>query len=135
MRRMTAVLAVLVCAGARAQQPMDFAGAHDQFTPVVMQATLRPVPFAGTDGMTHLDYELQLINAQKDAVGVEAIEVLDAESGKVLLKLAGDDVKKWFTLLDKAPATKIGAGQVGYAWLDVKFSGAAAGRLKDRLTG
>lgn len=134
MLRMKAFLVVLVCASAMAQQPMDFAGAHDQFTPVVMQATVRPAPFAGTDGMTHLDYELQLINAQKDAVGVEAIEVLDADSGKVLLKLAGDDVKQWFTLLDKAPATKIGAGQVGYAWLDVKFSGAAPRRLKHRLT-
>lgn len=134
--RMKAVLfaVVFLCAGAAAQQGSDFAGAHDQFTPVAMRATVSPVAFAGTDAMTHLDYELQLINSQKDPITVEAVEVLDAGSGDVLLKLAGADLKPWFTLLDKTPAATLAPIQVGYVWLDVKVRGSAPKRLKHRLT-
>jgi hypothetical protein len=117
-----------------ADDKMDFAGAHDQFTAVVMQATVRPIAFAGSDGMTHLDYELQLINARNLPVTIESIEVLDAESGLVLLTISGDDVKKNFTLIDQSSTNKLEASQAGYGWLDVRVQGAAPKRLTHRVT-
>lgn len=135
--RMNAVPALaLLCLllPAAAQTSTDFAGAHDQYTPVVLSATIRPVPFLGTDNMTHLDYELRLMNTTGDPVTIAAIEVLDADSGKLLLRISGDQVPAWFSLIDRAPANKLGPAQAGLAWLDVKFTGAAPRRLRHRVT-
>jgi hypothetical protein len=127
------VLGLLLSSSCVVAQNADFAGAHDQYTPVVMQGTVQPVPFLGTDGKTHLDYELQLINTTADPVTIVAVEVLD-DQGASLLKLGSDDLKKWFTLADKTATAKLGPAQVGYVWLDVQTGGAAPRALKHRVT-
>jgi murein DD-endopeptidase MepM/ murein hydrolase activator NlpD len=134
--RMKAFLAsalLCLCTLAAADDRMDFAGANDQFSSVVMEATIRPVPFAGTDGATHLDYELQVINVRTDAVTIESLEVFDAASGRSLLKLSGEDIKNWFALVDRTAANRLEASQAGYFWLDVRVEGVAPQRLKHRV--
>ena len=79
----------LACASAAAEERAAFAGANDKVTALVMQASIAPTPFQGSDGFTHMAYELQLINPRSQDVVVESIEVLDAATGEVLLKLAG----------------------------------------------
>jgi hypothetical protein len=131
--RMTGVVLLVLSSFFLRAQDADFAGAHDQYTPVTMQATVEPVPFIGTDGMAHLDYELQLMNTTADPVTIVAVEVLD-DSGSSLLKLEGDELKKWFTLVDKTSTTRLGPAQVGYVWLDVQVGGLTPRALRHRIT-
>lgn len=121
-------VAVLVLAGslhafAAGPKPgpnnLEFAGAHDQNTPVLLSAASRPVPFRGADGRVHIDYELQVTNARAVPVKLVSLEVLDAASGKVLTTVAGADVAGTFSLLDGAGGDSIGAAQAGLFWIDV----------------
>jgi hypothetical protein len=117
-----------------AEERPPFAGANDKFTPVVMQASVKPIPFLGSDGLTHLDYELQLINPRNKDVTIDSIEVLDAKTGAVLLKLGGPEMTRWLWLMDREPGGKLGRSQAAYVWLDVKVKGAAPRRLRHRVT-
>jgi len=106
----------------RADDRMDFAGANDRATAVIMAADYRPVPFLGTDGMVHLDYEVQLINTRTTPVRIESFEVLDGERGDdVLLKISGSELKNYLALIDRTPADTLGASQAGIFWLDVRL--------------
>lgn len=98
---------------------LEFAGAHDQNTPVLLSAASRPVPFRGADGRVHIDYELQVINARAVSVKLVSLEVLDAASGKVLTTVSGTDVARTFSLLGGAATDNLEAAQVGFFWIDV----------------
>lgn len=98
---------------------LEFAGAHDQNTPVLLNAASRPVPFRGADGRVHIDYELQVTNARAVPVKLVSLEVLDAASGKVLSTVSGADVAGTFSLLGGAAGDSIGAAQAGFFWIDV----------------
>ena len=135
--RMTAVLGFGLFAlslGHVSSSLGQFAGASDKFTPVVMRASVEPIAFAGSDGFTHLDYELQIINPRAADIAIDSIEVLDAGTGAVLLKLSGSELTRWVWHIDREPVAKLGRSQAGYAWLDVKVKGAAPQRLRHRVT-
>jgi len=117
-----------------AEERPAFAGANDKFTVVVMRASLAPIPFLGSDGFTHVDYELQLINARNKDITIDAIEVLDARTGAVLLKLSGPELTRWLRHIDREPSATLGRAQAAYAWLDVKVKGPAPQRLRHRVT-
>ena len=54
---------------------------QDQFTPLVASTLTTNVrPFPGTDGKTHLVYELVLTNASATPATLEKIEVVDASN-------------------------------------------------------
>ena len=97
----------------------EFAGAHDQHTPVLLTVASRPMPFRGADGRVHLDYELQVINARAAPVQLLSLEVLDGASGQVLATVSGADVTRTFSVLGGAATDRVGAAQAGYFWLDV----------------
>ncbi|EJL78898.1 metalloendopeptidase-like membrane protein [Polaromonas sp. CF318] len=97
----------------------EFAGAHDQNTPVLLSAASRPVPFLGADGRVHIDYELQVINARAVPVKLVSLEVLDAGSGKVLASVSGAEVARTFSLLGGAATDSMDAAQAGFFWIDV----------------
>lgn len=97
----------------------EFAGEHDQNTPVLLSVASRPVPFLGADGRVHIDYELQVINARAEPVKLVSMEVLDAASGKVLTTVSGPDVASTFSLLGGAAGDSVGAAQAGLFWIDV----------------
>lgn len=98
---------------------LGFAGAHDQHTPVLLNADLRPVPFRGADGRVHIDYELQVTNARAVPVKLVSLEVLDAASGKVLSTVSGPEVARTFSLLGGAATDSMDASQTGFFWIDV----------------
>lgn len=56
-------------------------------TPVVASVLSAPVPFEGSDGRTHLVYELQVTNFTQGSVTIERLEVLDAASGEPVLQM------------------------------------------------
>jgi len=66
---------------------MAAAEAHgaERITPMLQSVPAPPVPFAGSDGRTHLVYELWLLNASSADTHVEAVEVLG--DGQPLLSL------------------------------------------------
>ncbi len=97
----------------------EFAGAHDQHTPVLLTVASRPVPVLGADGRVHLDYELQVINARVTPVKLLSLEVLDGASGQVLATVSGAEVANTFSVLSGAAGDSLGAAQAGYFWLDV----------------
>src|SRR6478672_2265003 len=130
-----AVLALsLACAPTAAEERAAFAGANDKLTALVMHASLAPTPFLGSDGFTHVDYELQLVNPRNKDVIIESVEVLDAANGEVLLKLAGAPLSPSVWRIDREQGPALGRAQVAYAWIDVKLKGPAPQRLRHRVT-
>jgi hypothetical protein len=98
---------------------LEFAGARDQNTPVLLSAASRPIPFRGADGRVHIDYELQVINARAVTVKLVSLEVLDAASGKVLATVSGAEVAGSFSLLGGAATDNVDAAQAGFFWIDL----------------
>jgi hypothetical protein len=59
----------------------------DAITPLVGSVPFAPVPFAGSDGKTHMVYELAVTNFTGARLRVDGLEVLDHRTGAVLGKL------------------------------------------------
>src|SRR5262245_21976599 len=72
--------------------------AADVFTPLTMSAfTPRTIAFPGTDGRTHIVYELLLTNTNVTPATVETVEVLDTANPSNVLDTY--DAKKLLTAL------------------------------------
>ncbi len=89
-----ATLMVLAATPARAGDV-----AAERMTPLVMSVPAAPVPFSGSDGRTHLVYEVWLSNFSSGDVAIEQVEVrsgeaviasLDAAAIAARLQLAGE---------------------------------------------
>ena len=61
-------------------------------TPIVAEVPHAPIPFAGSDGRTHLVYELETINFSSGETTIEQLEVLDADTGDVVDTLDAEEV-------------------------------------------
>ncbi len=61
------------------------AQADEDMTPLILTVADAPVPFAGSDGSTHLAYELAMTNFSSGDIAVEKVEILS--DGKVLQTL------------------------------------------------
>jgi hypothetical protein len=61
-------------------------------TPIVAEVPYAPIPFAGSDGRTHLVYELETINFSSGETTIEQLEVLDADTGDVVDTLDAEEV-------------------------------------------
>jgi len=66
-------------------------GAQD-FTPIVAEVPYAPIPFAGSDGRTHLVYELAATNFTSGKTTIEQLEVLNADTGDVVETLGKEEV-------------------------------------------
>ena len=69
-------------AGEGAQEP----------TPIVGDVLYKPIPFTGSDGRTHLVYELETTNFSSGKLAIEKLEVLDADTGDVVTTLDAKEV-------------------------------------------
>lgn len=65
----------------------------DALTPLVGSVPFAPVPFAGSDGRTHLVYELAVTNFTPDRLSVDDVRILDAGSGRVVGELGTDALR------------------------------------------
>jgi len=82
------LLVTLALAAALYAPPVPAAErATEQITPLLLQTLSAPVPLTGSDGRTHLVYELWITNASSADAVLEKLEVLDGE--RVLLTLEG----------------------------------------------
>src|ERR1700746_3972254 len=81
MTILTGRIWVLVLAGLLVpqQQPV----VTETITPVLLEVRDAPVAFAGSDGKTHLVYELQMTNFSSGNAAIEQVEVI-GDAGAVL---------------------------------------------------
>jgi hypothetical protein len=70
---------------------MEADGPQD-ITPLLAEVPYAPIPFAGSDGRTHLVYELKAINFSNGETTIERLEVLDADTGNVIDTLGAEEV-------------------------------------------
>jgi hypothetical protein len=58
--------------------------APQDITPILAEVPYAPIPFAGSDGRTHLVYELETTNFSDGKTTIEQLEVLDPDTGDVV---------------------------------------------------
>jgi hypothetical protein len=63
-----------------------------ELTPIVGQVPYAPIPFNGSDGRTHLVYELEATNFTGGETSIEQLEVLDADTDDVVATLDTKEV-------------------------------------------
>jgi hypothetical protein len=61
-------------------------------TPLLAEVPYAPIPFAGSDGQTHLVYELEATNFSDGETTIEQLEVLDPDTGDVVGALDAEEV-------------------------------------------
>ncbi|MFC7009398.1 hypothetical protein [Halalkalicoccus salilacus] len=66
-------------------------GAQD-FTPLIAEVLYAPIPFPGSDGRTHLVYELKTTNFTSGRVTIEGLEIVDADTGEAVHVLDAEEV-------------------------------------------
>ncbi|MGD9986188.1 M23 family metallopeptidase [Pseudonocardia sp.] len=148
---LAAPLVVAACSGAPAVSPSAPpsappsvpAGGIDPstaFTPVSATTLTTPAPVTGTDGRTHLAYELLLTNASPAPLRLDKIDVLDAGNRSVLLSMSGATLAASSNLISgdagdegtaepTASGTPIPASATAMVWLDVAVDGAPPAAL------
>ena len=104
-----------------------------ELTPVLASVLDQPVPFEGSDGRTHLVYELQLTNFTPSDLTVDRVDVLDAASGEVVQTLGARAVRN---RLQTAGVRESGAGlgAAQMATLFVHVTLAPGETVPERLT-
>lgn len=97
----------------------------DQISPLLITTIAPdPIPFAGTDGKTHLVYELQVFNASPRAARLTGLQTLaDGPDGKVLSSLSAEELAARTLQVGPAvdqtgPSVEIPGGRVGLVLLD-----------------
>ncbi len=94
----------------------------DKFTPLVASTLTRDArPFPGTDGKTHLVYELLLTNATATLATLQKIEVVDASNPpNILAAFSGKDLIARLRTPGAAPvdSADVGAGQTRLVLID-----------------
>jgi Peptidase family M23 len=92
-----------------------------QLTPLLDSTLSTPRWFTGTDGLAHLVYELMLTNALPVAVTLNTIEVHDAESNTLLVRLAGEPLRASTSLAasPEVPSVELPAASVAAVWMDI----------------
>jgi hypothetical protein len=115
-----------------------------RFTPLTASTLRTPSPVTGTDGKTHLAYELVLTNMTATTVRLDELQVLDVGSGQVLVSLAGPQLTATGNLVGgpvdneglidpSAPGGSIPSSGTAIVWLDVAIAGPPPARLTHRL--
>ena len=102
------------------------------YTPIVAEVPDAPIPFAGSDGQTHLVYELEAINFTSGETTIDQLEVLDADTGDVIDTLDAEEVAARLQpggLRD--PIDTLAPSMMATVFLHVTFD--EAGEVPDRL--
>lgn len=86
----------------------------------------------GTDGRTHLAYELRLTNITSANLAVERVQVLDpSRGGRVVDVLSGDELDSRTIVFGGSPDKRFGPGVSGFLFMDVTYPVGA--RLPEEL--
>lgn len=125
-----AFAALVVVAGCAADTTSDSepasstaAPAPDVMTPLVGSVPFAPIPFVGSDGLTHLVYELSVTNFTGGPLTVSDIQVLDADSGEKVGDLDVGALEHRVYPAGARDATNVlQAGQAGTVFVHVPFA-------------
>jgi murein DD-endopeptidase MepM/ murein hydrolase activator NlpD len=102
------------------------------FTPIVAEVPHAPIPFAGSDGRTHLVYELETTNFSDGETIIEQLEVLDADTGDVVDTLDAEEVAGRLQPGGfRDPADALAPSMMAIVFLHVTLD--EAGEVPDRL--
>jgi hypothetical protein len=104
LRKMPAVLACVVvlaatgCGGssdsaANSSTARPPATVLDALTPLLGYVPFAPIPFAGSDGKTHMVYELAVTNFTNARLVVDDVKIEDAKSGRVVGELGAGQLE------------------------------------------
>jgi hypothetical protein len=103
-----------------AAQPVA-ASQIDELTPLVASVLDQPIPFKGSDGLTHVVYELEVLNASSRAATITKVETVGS-TGQVLHTLQGQElVERTISIpanRDPSTITTLEAGQTVVLLLD-----------------
>ena len=88
--RIAAMSAAVLFLGSALGGSLGGAAAAERITPVLLAVQDAPVPFTGSDGRTHLVYELWMTNFSSGKVSVEQVEILS--NGGVLATLDAGEI-------------------------------------------
>jgi len=107
----------------------------DRFTPLVVSTLTANVrPFPGTDGKTHLVYELVLTNASATTATLEKVEVVDASnSSNALASYSGADLLSRLRTVGAAKVTTPTVEASGTRLLLIDFPLEPSTRVPSRL--
>ncbi len=101
-------------------------------TPIVGEVSNAPIPFEGSDGRTHLVYELEATNFTSGKVTIGKLEVLDADTDDVVATL---DAKEVAARLQPAglrePVDSLAPSMTALVFLHVSFD--EANQVPDQL--
>lgn len=97
------------------------------FTPILAHVPVAPVPFAGSDGKTHVVYELFITNTAPAAATLDQVEVIDSATGEVVDTLDEAALVDAFEVVTRTTADGVvGAAQSGTIYLHLLFDDAAS---------
>ena len=106
--------------------------ASQDLTPIVGEVSYAPIPFEGSDGRTHLVYELEATNFTSGKVTIRKLEVLDADTDDVVAIL---DAKEVAARLQPAglrePVDTLAPSMTALVFLHVSFD--EANQVPERL--
>jgi hypothetical protein len=113
---------------ANAEQP------NTVFTPVVVSVLNAPNPVKGSDGMYHLVYELEALNATGLAWTIDSVQVLG--DGKSIAVINGEELDNRMELIkDRSPSTTIQPGESAVIFVHVQLEeGNVPANLSHRVT-
>jgi murein DD-endopeptidase MepM/ murein hydrolase activator NlpD len=101
-------------------------------TPIVGEVSKAPIPFEGSDGRTHLVYELEVTNFSSGKTTIQHLKVLDADTNEAVATL---DAKEVAARLQPAgfrePVDTLAPSTTALVFLHVSF--AKANQVPDRL--
>jgi murein DD-endopeptidase MepM/ murein hydrolase activator NlpD len=101
-------------------------------TPIVGEVSKAPIPFEGSDGRTHLVYELEVTNFSNGKTTIQRLKVLDADTNEAVATL---DAKEVAARLQPAgfrePVDTLAPSTTALVFLHVSF--AKANQVPDRL--
>jgi hypothetical protein len=92
-----------------------------QRTPLVADVLAAPHAVRGSDGRTHLVYEIRIANATDGQVSLKRINVLDGRSGTTMAALDAQAIGGRFSLGGRrgSESNELGASQFGVAFMHV----------------
>jgi murein DD-endopeptidase MepM/ murein hydrolase activator NlpD len=101
-------------------------------TPIVGEVSYAPIPFEGSDGRTHLVYELEVTNFSSGKTTIQLLKVLDADTKEVVATL---DAKEVAARLQPAgfrePVDSLAPSTTALVFLHVSFE--KANQVPERL--
>jgi Peptidase family M23 len=94
-----------------------------ELTPVLASVLDQPVPFEGSDGRTHLVYELQLTNFTSSDLTIDRVDVLDTVRGELVQTLGARAVRNRLqTAGVLESAAGLGPGQLATLFVHVTLA-------------